>query len=83
MAHGQIPGQAGDRALVEDGGDEAHVLHHGDGLAVAHRHPRRFLAAVLQGEDAVEGELGHPLAGGVDAEDATGFFHSALTASPS
>ena len=83
VAHGQITGETGQGALVEDGGDETHVLHHRDGLAVAHRHPGRFLAAVLQGVDAVESELGHPFAGGVDAEDATGFFHSALTASPS
>ncbi len=47
-------------------------------LAVAHRHAGRLLAAVLQGVDAVEGELGHPLPGGVHAEDAAGFFHSAL-----
>ena len=75
MADGQVAGEAGQGALVEHGGDETHVLHHGDGLAVAHRHAGRFLAPVLQGVEAVEGELGHRLTGGVDAEDATGFFH--------
>ena len=53
------------------------------GLAVAHRHAGRLLAAVLQGEEAVEGEVGHPLPGRVDAEDTAGFLHWALIALPS
>ena len=57
------------------GGHEAHVLHDGDGLAVAHRHAGRLLAPVLEGVDAVEGEVGHRPAGGVDPEDPAGFLH--------
>ena len=58
-------------------------LHDGDGLAVAHRHAGRLLAAVLQGEHAVEGELRDGLARRVHAEDTAGFFHWALIALPS
>ena len=58
--------------LVEDLGDEAHVLHHRDGLAVAHRDPGRLLPAVLEREEAEVGEVGDGLAGGVDPEDPAG-----------
>ena len=62
-------------ALVEDGGHQAHVLDHGDRVAVADRHAGRLLAPVLQREEAVEGEVGHLPAGGVDTEDTAGFLH--------
>ena len=81
VAHGQITGKTGDGAFVEDGGDETHVLHHGDGFAVAHGHPGRFLPAMLQRVHSVEGQLGDPLAGGIDAEDAAGLFHAGLSTS--
>ena len=76
VADGERPGQAGDGALVEDGGDKAHVPHDGDGLAVADGHAGGLLAPVLQREHAVEGELGDGLAGRVHAEDTAGFFHA-------
>ena len=60
----------GERAVVEHVGHEAHVLDDGDRLAVADRHARRLLAAVLQGVEAEVGEVGDRLARGVDAEDA-------------
>ena len=63
VADGQVAVEPRQRALVEDGGHQAHVLHHGDGVAVADRHAGRLLAAVLQGEEAVEGEVGHPRPG--------------------
>ena len=47
------------------------VLHDGDGGAVAHCHARRLLAAVLQGEQSLVGQVGDRLPRGVDAEDAT------------
>ena len=72
MADGQVPGQAGERSLVEDGRDESHLLHHRDALAVAHSHSGRLLAPVLKRVEAIEGELSHPPTGGVDAEDAAG-----------
>ena len=83
VADGEGSGQAGDGALVENGGHEAHVAHDGDGLAVAHGHSGRLLAPVLEGEHAVEGELGDGLARRVHAEDTAGFFHWALIALPS
>ena len=63
VADGQVPGQARERPLVEDRGDQAHVLQTVIGLAVADRHAGRLLATVLEGVDAVEGELGHPRPG--------------------
>ena len=75
VADGQVPGQAGQGPLVEHRGDQSHVLDHGDGLAVAHRHAGRLLAAVLQGVDAVEGQLGRALPGRVHPEDPAGFLH--------
>ena len=42
-------------------------------VAVADRHAGGLLAAVLQRVEAVEGEVGHLPARGVDAEDAAGF----------
>src|SRR5207244_7088479 len=56
---------------LEGVGDEAHVLDDGDRVAVTHRQPGRLLPSVLQRVQAGIGELGHRLAGGVDAEDAT------------
>ena len=63
VADGQVALQARQGALVEDGGDEAHVLDDHDGLAVGHGHPGRLLAAVLECEETVEGEVGHPRPG--------------------
>ena len=83
VADGEGAGEARDGALVEDGGDQAHVPHDGDGLAVADGHAGGLLAPVLQGEHAVEGELGDGLARRVHAEDTAGFFHWALIALPS
>ena len=51
------------RGLVEDLGDQAHVLVDQDLLAVADRDSRRLLAAVLQRVEAEVGELGDFLAG--------------------
>ena len=76
------PRQAGERALVEHGGDQAHVLHHGDGVAVADRHAGRLLAAVLQGVEAVEGEVCHRAPRGVDPEDPARFLASIIGWSP-
>ena len=64
--------------LVEDLGDQAHVLVDQDLPAVADRDAGRLLAAVLQGVEAEVGQLGDVLAGGPDAEDATGVLRSLL-----
>ena len=76
VADGEVTLEPRERALVEDGGDQAHVLDDGDGVAVAHRHAGRLLAAVLQGEETVEREVGHPHPGRVDPEDSAGFLHA-------
>jgi len=55
--------------LVEDLCDQAELLVDDDRAAVGHRHPAGLLAAVLQGVQAVVGQLGDVLAGGPDAED--------------
>src|SRR4029077_11062982 len=76
VTDGQMAEQPGQGALVEDGGDEAHVLDDRDGIAVTDGHAGRLLPAVLQGEEAVEGEVRDPLAGRVDAEDTACFLHA-------
>ena len=61
-----------ERGLVEDLRDQAHVLVDEDLAAVADRDPGRLLSAVLQGVEAVVGQLGDVLPGRPHAEDATG-----------
>ena len=70
MTDGEVALQGGQRAPVEGVGDEAHVLHHRDGVAVAHRQPGRLLAPVLQRVETGVGQLGNGLTGSVDTEDA-------------
>ncbi len=80
---GQVPAQAAELALVEDRGDETHVLHHGDDVAVAHRHAGRLLAAVLEGVEAVEDEVCHRAPRGIYPEDSArflGLHHRSVTA---
>ena len=72
MADGEVAVERNEVALVEDLGDEAHVLDHGDGLAVAHRDTSRLLPAVLEGVEAEIGEMGDGLTRRVHAEHATG-----------
>ena len=72
VADGEVTLERREPTLVEHLRDQAHVLRHGDGLAVAHRDPGRLLAPVLEGVEAQVGEVGDGLAGRVDAEDATG-----------
>src|SRR5207344_3196670 len=72
VADGEVALERGDATLVEHLGDEAHVLRHGDGLAVAHRDAGRLLTAVLQCVEAQVGEVGDVLAGGIHAEHTTG-----------
>ena len=55
------PVSAGEGAVVEHRGDQALVLDHEDLGAVAHRHARRLLAAVLEGEEAEVGQVGDRL----------------------
>ncbi len=76
VADGEMTVEAREGALVEHGRHQAHVLHDGDGVAVAHRHAGGLLAAVLQGEQPVEGQVGHPHSGRVDPEDTARFLHA-------
>ena len=55
---GEVAAQRAQVRLVEDLGDQAHVLVDEDLLAVADRDAGRLLAAVLQGVEAEVGELG-------------------------
>ncbi len=74
MADGQVPRQGGQLVVVEDVGDETHVLVDGDDIAVGHGHAGRLLTSVLQGVEPVVGQVGHRLARGVDPEDAARFL---------
>ncbi len=75
---GDVPRQGVEGRLVEDLGDEAHVLVDEDLLAVARRDARRLLAAVLQRVEPEVGELGDLLAGRPDTEDAAGVLGAFL-----
>ena len=74
LAYCQVAGEGHQGALVEDVGDQAHVLDHREGLTVADRHARRFLAAVLQGVEAQIGQVGDRHARGENPEDTTGLL---------
>ena len=70
VADGEVPGEAGERAVVEHRGDQPLVLDDEHLRAVAHGHAGRLLPAVLQGEEAEVRQVSDGLAGSVDAEDA-------------
>ena len=70
VAHGEVPRQARQRRLVEDGGDEAQLLVDQRPVPVADRHPRRLLAAVLQRVQAEVRQAGDVLARRPHPEDA-------------
>ena len=76
VADGEVALERGQRGLVEDLGDQAHVLVDQDLAAVADRDAGRLLAAVLQGVEAEVGELRDVLAGGPDPEDAARVLRS-------
>ena len=68
---GDVPLQGVQRGLVEDLGDEAHVLVDEQLLTVGGGDARRLLAAVLQRVEAEVGQLGDFLARCPHTEDAT------------
>ena len=72
------PCERAERGLVEDLGDQAHVLEDEDLGAVADRDAGGLLAAVLQGVEPEVGELGDLFAGSPDAEDAAGVLGAFL-----
>ena len=74
MADREVTRERRERAVVEDRGDEPLLLDHHDLGAVAHRHARGLLAAVLQSEQTEVRQMGDGLAGGVDAEDPARFL---------
>ena len=76
MAHGQMPGQGVQRGLVEDLGNEAHVLVDVDPLAVAGGYASRLLTAVLQCIQPVIGKFCYFFTGCPNTEDATGILGS-------
>ena len=69
MCHGYVTAQRGQRRLVEDLRDEAHLLVHDNPVPVADGDAGRFLAPVLQGLQAVVRELRDVLARRPDSED--------------
>ena len=72
MTHRDVAAERGQGGLVEDLGDQPHLLVHHDAAAVADRDARGLLPAVLQRVQAVVGELGHVLVRGPDTEHAAG-----------
>ena len=73
VADGEVSFERCHVALVEDVGDEAHVLQDIDVLAVAHRHAGRLLAPMLQRVETGIGEMSDRLVGRIHAEHPTRF----------
>ena len=71
MPDRQMPGERIQGGLVEYLADQPHVLEDHDAAPIRYRHTGRFLAAMLQSEHAVIGELGDHLARCEDPEYAT------------
>ena len=71
VSHRQVPGQGVQRGLVEDLGNEAHVLVDVDPLAVTGSYTSRLLTAVLQCIQPVIGEFCYFFTWCPDPEDAT------------
>src|SRR5699024_874056 len=78
VPQGDVPGQGAQRDVVEDLGDQPHVLVDEDLLPVAGGDPGGLLAAVLQSVQPEVGELGDLFAGGPDAEDTAGVLRALL-----
>ena len=78
VADREVSAQGGQRALVEDLGHQPHVLVDEEALAVGRRDAGRLLPAVLEGVEAVVGELGDVLAGGPHPEDPAGVLRGLL-----
>ena len=76
VADREVALERGERGLVEDLRDQAHVLVDQDLAAVADRDAGRLLAAVLEGVEAEVGQLGDVLARRPDAEDAAGVLRA-------
>ncbi|GAA3225738.1 hypothetical protein GCM10010468_53580 [Actinocorallia longicatena] len=81
MADGDVSAQGAEHGLVEDLGDEAHVLEDHDPRSIGHRDSGRFLAAVLECVETVIGEFGYfggrgGVWGDPDTEDATGVLRA-------
>jgi hypothetical protein len=72
VADREVALERGETALVEHLGHEAHVLDHGDRLAVAHRDAGRLLAPVLERVQPQVREMGDGLARRVDTEHTAG-----------
>jgi hypothetical protein len=73
MADGYVPLEWRQARLIEDLGNQSHVLDHGHAAPVGDGDASRFLTSVLEREETKEGEVGNVLARGVDPEDAAGF----------
>ena len=78
MADPEPPAQGCEGGLVEDLGDQSHVLEHCDPLSRRDRDARGFLAAVLEREEPVVGQLGHVFGRGEDPEDTAGILRAVV-----
>ena len=67
MADGQVAVERGEGPVVEHVGHQAHVLDHGEVVAVGGRDARRLLAPVLEGVDPEVRQVRHGLPGAYTA----------------
>ena len=79
VTDGDMALEGAERGLVEDLGDQAHVLEDEDLGAVAHRDARGLLSTVLQGVQPEIGEFGDLFARSPDTEDAASVLGALLT----
>lgn len=78
MADAEPPAQGGEGRLVEDLGNQSHVLEHGDPFPRGDRDAGGFLPAVLEREEPVVGQLGHVLGWSKDPEDTAGVLRAVI-----
>ena len=78
VADREVAGERGEGAIVEGVGHEAHVLHDGERVPVAHGHARGLLATVLQCVEAEVGQVSDVLARRIDAEDPASLLGSLI-----
>ena len=78
VPHRYVPLQSVERLLIKNLGNKAQVLEYENLVAVADCDTGGFLAAMLQGKQAIVGEFGHVFARCPNAKNATFFARGCL-----
>ena len=78
VPYGYVPLQSVERLLIKNLGNKPEILEYENLVAVADCDTGGFLAAMLQGKQAIVGEFGHVFARCPNAKDATFFARGCL-----